>query len=935
MYHCHIQFNLVGDACNEFSTIQRIAPMHKFIHNFVEDKEVKAPNVLSANVIIANLINRDLKTDDILNVILSNKKDTAQLIVLIKQDQMPMLNGNIWKIKNIWISPMSEQEVEYRFIRWQEEYKVSKEYWQCQQYLEATINATPNMIWFKNKNGVHEKVNNSFCNIVNKSREQIEGQRHAYIWNVAEDDPACIASEEEVMRTHRTIYSNEIVQTGDGEREFDVYKSPLYDTDGSVMGTVGVGIDVTKEKLYRKDLIVKSETLEKIFTTLDCGIIRHSMDGRNIISINEAALTILGYSTKEEMLNDGFDLVAMSVVEEDKIKLYTAINSLWREGDSISVDYRVRHKDGKLVYVMGNIKLIKENNEYLYQRFLLDCTFQKMQENKEKRQYSDMIQALSVGYDLVCYFGTRIGLGKLIQINEAHKDRFGDIFTGDILLEGAMKHYIDKFVCEEDKDNLRKFFKLKNIKEILEHRSSYYITYRIQIDGQSLYYQIKLVAIKGMDDAYIIVLGFRCVDEEVRNDMEQKKALEEMLKQVQSANEAKTAFLSNMSHDIRTPMNAILGFTTLALKHADDSDKMVEYLNKIKSSGTYMLSLLNNVLDMSYIESGKMRIEEKPLDLIKFVNKLKDDIQDEVQERGLELKVNITDIEHDKVYSDSLKLYQVFTNLLSNAIKYTHKGGTIEFTLSEDWLESDEYGNYEFRVKDSGIGMSEEFIDKLFEPFERERNTTISGIAGTGLGLSITKNIVDNLNGVIEVKSKEGQGTEFIVSFIFRIYTGIESINQEADEIDTNDVVADKIVAEAVDSDAPNTLDVTDCRILLVEDNELNQEIAVELLDGEGYKVDAVSNGKEAVDKLVEMGAGYYQVVLMDIQMPVMNGFEATKEIRSLSDINLATIPIIAMTANAFEEDKQMALRSGMNDFITKPINVDYLFNVLNRVIKQ
>ena len=934
MYHCNIHFNLIGNACVEFRTIRQIAPLHKFIHKFVEDETAVKEHILSSNVIIVNLVNRDLKTDDIVNVIFSNKREATQVVALVRQDQIPAINGNIWKLQELWIAPMSEQEVEYRFTRWQEQFKVSKEFWQSKQYLEAVIESTPNMVWFKNKNGIHEKVNNAFCDIVNKSKEQVEGQRHAYIWNVEEDDPNCIASEEEVMRLHKTVYSNEIVKTGDENREFDVYKSPLYDTDGTVMGTVGVGIDVTKEKLYRKDLIAKSETLEKIFTTLDCGIIRHSMDGRQIISINEAALSILGYKTKEEMLNDGFDLIAMSVVEEDKIKLYTAISGLWREGDSVSVDYRVRHKDGRIVYVMGNVKLIKENNEYLYQRFLWDCTFQKMQENKEKRQYSDMIQALSVGYDLVCYFGTRIGLGKVIQMNEAHKDRFGDIFVGDILLEGVMKHYIDRFVCEEDKERMRKFFCFKNIKDTLDHKGSYYITYKIQIDDETFYYQIKMVAIKGLDDAYNIVLGFRCVDEEVRNDMEQKRALEEMLKQVNSANEAKTNFLSNMSHDIRTPMNAILGFTTLALNHPDSAEKMVEYLNKIKSSGTYMLNLLNNVLDMSYIESGRMKIEEKPLNLLGFIDKLKSSVQEDVKTKDLTLNVNLSNLEHEKVYSDELRLYQVLINLLSNAIKYTPKGGKIDLVLSEDWLDSEEYGNYEIRVKDNGIGMSDDFMDKIFEPFERERNTTHSGVAGTGLGLSITKNIVDNMNGVIEVHSKEGVGTEFIVSFIFRICTEEIEMSETGKEAKTALGSGEcKEEAEKIEV-VEEPLNVSNCRLLLVEDNELNQEIAVEILEGEGYEVEVASDGKEAVEKVSSSEPGYYQAVLMDIQMPVMNGYEATKEIRGFENKELANIPILAMTANAFEADKQMAMRAGMNDFISKPIDIEHLFGVLNRVLK-
>ncbi len=939
MYHRDINFYLVGNRCNELEIVKKMAPLDKFRYKFEESSNVEVSKVLNANVIILNLVNVD--TTKILSQVLSNKKETSQLIILTNQEGIISLGENIWEIKDIWLMPMLEQEIEFRFRRWQEDYKLSKDFWQSTQYLEAAIDATPNLVWFKDKDGVHEKVNNSFCNIVNKSKQQIEGKRHAFIWGVDEDGPACIASEEEVMLHRRSLSTKEFIRTGEGEKEFDVYKAPLYDIDGSVMGTVGVAIDVTKEQLYRKDLIKRSETLEKVFTTLDCGVIRHSMDGKTVMSINEAALNILGYATKEALLQDGFRSVSMSVVEEDKTKLYNAISSLQREGDSVSVEYKVRHKDGKLVYVMGNIKLLKENGEYLYQRFLLDCTFQKVQENKEKRQYSYMIQALSVGYDLVCYFGTRKGLGKTIQINELHKDRFGDIFNGNILLEESMRHYIDKFVCDEDKNALKEFFQLKNIKDILKHEASHYVTYRVNIDGKLLYYQIKLISIKDLDGGYNIVIGFRCVDEEIRSEMEQKKALEEMLQQVQKANEAKTTFLSNMSHDIRTPMNAILGFTSLALNNKDDINRIMDYLLKIKSSGTYMLNLLNNILDMSYIESGKIKIHETPNSLTQLVNNLESSFKEELKEKDLTLTTYINHLEHDKVYYDKLRLKQIFFNLLSNAIKYTNKGGKIEFTVSEDMLDKDDYGSYEFRIKDNGIGMSQEFLNHIFEPFEREKNTTMSGISGTGLGLSITKNIVDNMNGIIEVKSVEGKGSEFIISFIFRICTDLEGLNTLSDEnTDGVDELIEEDIKERPEAAEKNTntvdkktLNLSDCRILLVEDNELNQEIAVAILEDEGYTVEVASNGQIAVDMISKSSPGYYKVVLMDIQMPVMNGYEATEAIRKLENRDLSSIPILAMTANAFEEDKQKALRSSMTDFISKPIDTDYLFSILKKIL--
>ena len=278
-----------------------------------------------------------------------------------------------------------------------------RDFWQTSQYLEATINNVPNLVWYKDKNGIHKKVNDSFCRTVNKTKAQVEGQGHAYIWDVEYDDPACIESERQVMSTRKTCVSQEEIQAGGGTRLLTTYKSPLYDLDGSVMGTVGVAIDVTQEKAYEKEILNKNQTLETIFTTLDCGVMRHTIDGTRVLSINKAALKILGYESQEELMEDGFNLVAASVVESDQIKLRKAMQTLQKAGDSVSVEYRVRHKNGDLLHVMGNVKLLQAGRELIYQRFLLDCTAQKLREKKNEQRQMELIQALSIDYDVVCF----------------------------------------------------------------------------------------------------------------------------------------------------------------------------------------------------------------------------------------------------------------------------------------------------------------------------------------------------------------------------------------------------------------------------------------------------------------------------------------------------------------------------------------------------
>ena len=550
------------------------------------------------------------------------------------------------------------------------------------------------------------------------------------------------------------------------------------------------------------------------------------------------------------------------------------------------------------------------------------------------------------------------------------------------------------------------------------------------------------------DKSRCAVLGFRCVDEETKNEMEKKNLLQDALLQANRASKAKSVFLSNMSHDIRTPMNAIIGFTTLAIRHIDCKEQVEEYLKKIMTSGNHLLSLINDVLDMSRIESGKMNLTEQLCSLPDILHGLRNMIQADIHTKQLELYMDAIDVENEDIYCDRLRLNQVLLNLLSNSIKYTGAGGIVSLKVVEMTNAPAGYANYEFHIRDTGIGMSEEFVSRIFEPFERERNSTISGIQGTGLGMAITKNIVDMMNGTIKVESEQGAGTEFIVSFMFRLseeskespaipelkncralvvdddfntcdsvtcmlqqigmraewtMSGKEAVLRTRQAVmrhdnyfvyvidwmlpDINGVEVARRIRKETGEDVPIIVmtaydwadieeeakeagitafcskplflsELRDClysivneedgqdagasrsqegsrkgRILLVEDNVLNQEIAQAILEESGFSTEIADNGKIAVDMLSGSRPGYYQLVLMDIQMPVMNGHEAARAIRSLENKKLASVPILAMTANAFEEDKQEALKNGMNGHIAKPINIDALLKALDGLI--
>ncbi|MBR2511792.1 MAG: amino acid permease [Firmicutes bacterium] len=379
---------------------------------------------------------------------------------------------------------------------------------------------------------------------------------------------------------------------------------------------------------------------------------------------------------------------------------------------------------------------------------------------------------------------------------------------------------------------------------------------------------------------------------------------------------AKSRFLFNMSHDIRTPMNAIIGYTDLALKESS-VDEIHNHLSKISSSSHHLLALINDILEMSRIESGKADLEYAPEDLNGIFDGMRDLFSEQMKEKNIDYAVHTSHVRDPYVWCDRKNLNRVLLNLISNSYKFTDEGGKISVTLAETGITEDGYGAYEIRVQDNGIGMSKDFVEKMFNAFERERTSTDSGVEGTGLGLSITKSIVDLMGGTIEVLTSPGSGTEIIIRLKLRLADESEITGQDEKKKKINE----------------DDFDFTGKRALLVEDNLINMEIAKTILSQKGFEVDTAENGQIAVDMLTGAEAGHYDVVLMDIQMPVMDGYAATKAIRASDNKELAEIPIIAMTANAFKEDQEAVIGAGMNAHIAKPIDVGLLFSTLNDVL--
>ncbi len=551
------------------------------------------------------------------------------------------------------------------------------------------------------------------------------------------------------------------------------------------------------------------------------------------------------------------------------------------------------------------------------------------------------------------------------------------------------------------------------------------------------------------DDIMVMVVS-REITDQVRKQREQTQALQDALLQAQHANRAKTTFLSNMSHDIRTPMNAIIGFSTIAVSHIDNREQVRDCLQKVLSSSNHLLSLINDILDMSRIESGKVQIKEQECNISEMMHNLVNIIQPQVKAKQLELFIDTFEVANEDVIADSLKMNQVFINLLSNAVKYTPAGGTVSFRIMQKTTFRHGYGDYLFIVKDNGVGMSKGFVEHIFEPFEREATVTQSGIQGTGLGMAITKNIVDMMNGTISVESEVGKGSTFTVQLSLKLqdveknaeqireleglralvvdddFNICDSVSKMLRQIgmraewttsgreaayraklayeegdsyhtyiidwqmpETSGVETARRIRRVVGEDAPiiilTAYDWTDIeqeareagvtafcakplflsdlrsallaannlidskeltaawtqadfggrRILLVEDIELNREIAEMILIEAGFVVETAPDGTDAVKMVKESEEFYYDAILMDVQMPIMDGYEATRTIRALPRKDVKSLPIIAMTANALEEDKEAALKNGMNAHIAKPLDVDLFIEVLGHYLKR
>lgn len=671
-------------------------------------------------------------------------------------------------------------------------------------------------------------------------------------------------------------------------------------------------------------------------------------------------------------------------------------------------------------------------------------------EEQSEKQYLGVLAALSTNYDGIYYVNLDNDTYKIIKFADTLREEVGNMARKSHVFSKTIEEYIEVFVASEYQESIRK----QVVKDVLIERfkteSNFEIQYQVKPnDDNQIYFQMHFVDVSEKPSEHLAVLGFRCVDETVREESEQRQTLQEAFDAANKANSAKSDFLSRMSHDIRTPMNGIIGMTAIASAHLDDKDRVSDALTKIASASRHLLGLINEVLDMSKIESGKINLKEEEFNLSDLLNNMLVMVQPQIKQHNHNLQVHVKDIQHEDVIGDSLRIQQVFVNIMSNAVKYTPDHGHICVEVSEKPYNKHQYGCYEFVFEDDGIGMSEEFVRHIFEPFSRAEDDRTSKIQGTGLGMAITRNIVKMMNGEINVESEEGRGSKFTITMFLKlqnkqeyetedlkglsvliadddqlsceatcdileelgmecewVLSGEEAAKRVEDahrenrdyfavildwqmpgmngvqttkamkrvvgehmpvvilsaydwsdiEMDARAAGVDSFLSKPVlkngfiklfrklkngDDDtetSPELGEVSDCqypgrRILLVEDNELNREIATEVLGMTGMEIEEAENGKIAVDKFSASEPGYYDVIFMDIQMPVVNGYDATAAIRSLKRPDARRVPIIAMTANAFVEDVEAAKNAGMNEHLSKPLDFDKLAAVLNKYL--
>ena len=576
------------------------------------------------------------------------------------------------------------------------------------------------------------------------------------------------------------------------------------------------------------------------------------------------------------------------------------------------VEYRILTKN-------GNIRCVDDYGHFLHTKvgdifyvFITDVTDRKAKLQQEELQRLEVIKGLSLNYDSILY----VNLDSDSVIPYRMSPRLKTQFEGRVNARSygsVTEDYVVTWVHPDDQDRVRLVLSPDYIRSTLTDKHTFFAMYKSLQGGEIQHLELRVVDVKNDGHISQVVIGVRNVEEERKQSIQQRTLLENALKEAKNANIAKNTFLSNVSHDMHTPLNAIFGYIELAKKNISDKPALEKALEKINTASTQLLDLVDKVLDITYLESKDFQLKEDACDLRDLILTIHDDVAADARKKEISLTIDHSGVTNSQVLTDAEKLKLILENIVSNAVKYTSKGGKVEIAINETPSTSDEYAFIHFVVKDTGIGIARESLDKIFEPFEREQNYTQSGVYGTGLGLTIAKQIVESMGGTIVAESQMGVGSTFTVNLNFKLAHKKEQVS---DTDDVEEFIKNK-------------------KILLVEDNEINLEMETMLLEDLGLIIEPAENGLIAVEKMKIAKPNEYLFVLMDIQMPVMDGWQATEGIRSLPDPEIANIPIIALSANALDSDKRMSAKNGMNAHLKKPMNIPVLLGEIKKTVMK
>lgn len=716
--------------------------------------------------------------------------------------------------------------------------------------------------------------------------------------------------------TYETTYR---MPRKDGSWFWTVDKGKVIQTEDGKLAIISACYDMTSFVERHKKLEEKNMLSQATIDNIPGGYHRCSLEeGHPFLYISNRFLAILGW-TREE-IRTIFDNKFDNMLHPDDRNLssdyVTRILDTRGHGSAKDQIYRLLGKDG-YHWVTDATTLVKSGNQTFFQGNITDFTdFVKAKEKKEQEieLQREIIEGLGKEYFSV--LAVELDKDRVLSYRESGEN--GKIISDFCRKCGnrwskIIPSYAEMMVSDNTNGEFENQLGLETLRS---QEKDYSMTYEFKLETGINYHQVRVAFVKKKDGTRMAVVGTRNIDSLIKKERMQEEKLKKAYVAAENANKAKTEFLNNMSHDIRTPMNVILGYNHLMKSQLTES-KQLDYQKKIEQSGKLLLAIINNVLDMARIESGKIKVDENYERVGEVVDEIISTFSSEAEEKEIHLSGSMK-VTHRNILCDGTKIREIYVNLVSNAMKYTPRGGNVTITVEELPCEKEGYMKVKSEIKDTGIGMSKEYLPTLFEPFSREQNTTIGRIGGTGLGMPIVKKMVDLMGGSIEVASELGKGTVFTFTLMHKI-ADRKFYSQKTEAAETSEMGKN----------------LSGKHVLLAEDNDLNAEIAVTVLEETGIVIERVEDGIQCVNRVVQMSPGTYDLILMDIQMPNMDGYKATRCIRRLDDKKKAEIPIIAMTANAFAEDRKKAFDAGMNGHIEKPIDIEKLGAVILSVLNK